>query len=113
MKEERRKREIEQQKKQLQNLSVSKPTVNLDDLFSKQLPEVPGPSRPTPPPGPQTSASSAGGETGSNQSTITGLTGSGGDGGSDSGGREMATPEPQPDTGELSAVNQRYLVAIG
>lgn len=42
MKEEKKKKELEQQKKKLQSLSVSKQTVNLDDLFEKQLPDVSG-----------------------------------------------------------------------
>ena len=40
MQEEKKKKELEQQKRKLQSLSVTKQKVNLDDLFVKQLPEV-------------------------------------------------------------------------
>ena len=62
MREERRKKELEEQKRKLQSLSVAKPTpgkqnINLDNLFEAQLPDVsrqtrapPPPSNPTPHP---------------------------------------------------------------
>ena len=40
VKEEKRKQELEQQKKKLQNVDISKPQVDFDDIFKKQIPVV-------------------------------------------------------------------------
>ena len=50
MKEEKKKQELEQQKKRLRGVNFSKPQVNFDDIFKKQIPVV---QRPSPSDSPQ------------------------------------------------------------
>ena len=44
VKEEKKKQELEQQKKRLRDVNFSKPQVNFDDIFKKQIPVIQKPS---------------------------------------------------------------------
>ena len=98
VKEEKKKKELEEQKKKLQSLKVTKQTVNIDDLFQKQLPSVSrdSPSLSTPPPVSQnsTSDSEPSGSDGGQCTTVVS------DGGNSAGTDEsVATAKTQPNTG--------------
>ena len=104
MREEKKKKELEQQKKKLQSLSVTKQKVDINDMFQKQLPDV---SRNLEPSVSRTSrASSADGSTGIQDGgsetgkagtdlLATGMT----VGGGSSEAVEVVTSEVQPNTG--------------
>lgn len=81
MQEEKKKKELEQQKKKLQSVSVTKQKVNLEDLFEKQLPEVPKAPQTTSSV-PQTNTSSGGSGINSKQGSGTDKSGPTGNGAS-------------------------------